>query len=198
MKPAHPEPNGFTLLEMLVVLAVFGLLMLAVTEGIRFAGTASTIATKSVVWMNQIEPADRAIRNMIEQIRPAETLEVTPPINGNAENLSFKTELSDPSLDLGHSQAQVTLRLNDKHALVAFTQPAPHAEWVGDPAPVRETVLLDHLDSVTFGYWDGTKWMDQWHSQAMPMLIRVSLHFPEDDPRHWPEIIVSPLRETLP
>jgi len=32
----------------------------------------------------------------------------------------------------------------------------------------------------------------------LPRLIRVRLEFPPNDPRHWPDIIASPMRETLP
>jgi len=194
--------NGFTLLEMLVVLAVFGLLMVAITEGMRFAGTASQLAAKSLAWTNQIEPADRALRTMLEQIRPQETLETTAALDSTADSMSFRGEIYDPSLALGHAQVNVTLNLSgdeaDEKSLVVTTQPSPHAQWIGPAPPVRKTVLLDRLAGCEFAYWDGAHWLDQWHQDGLPQLIRVRLLFPDGDSRHWPDIIASPMRESLP
>jgi len=190
--------NGFTLLEMLVVLAVFGLLMLTVTEGMRFAGRASEIAGQSLAWTEQIEPADRSLRAMLEQIRPQGALETNPALVGSADTMSFQAEISDPSLELGHAQANVELAFEGGDRLAARTQPAPHATWIGPPAPVRSTVLVDRLAGGSFAYWDGAHWLDRWDQDGLPRLIRVRLEFPPNDPRHWPDIIASPMRETLP
>jgi general secretion pathway protein J len=189
--------NGFTLLEMLVVLAVFGLLMVTVTEAMRFAGTASQMSGKATGWIGQIEPADRALRQMIEQIRPRAEDDTNPPLDGTAGSMSFRTELSDPSLALGHSQARVMLRI-EAGRLIAQTQPAPNATRIGAPPPVHVTVLVDRLANVRFAYWDGAHWHDEWAQDSLPQLIRIRLRFPQDDPRHWPDIIASPLREPLP
>jgi len=190
--------QGFTLLEMLVVLAVFGLLMVAVTEGMRFAGRTSQVADQSLTWVNQMEPADRSLRAMIEQIRPQETLETDPALVGGPQSMSFRTELSDPTLALGHAQAVILLRFEGRDRLVARSQPAPHAIWIGPPPPTRETVLVDRLDGGSFAYWDGSHWLDSWNRDGLPHLIRIRLEFPQGDGRHWPDIIASPMRETLP
>ena len=192
------QRNGFTLLEMLVVLAVFGLLMVTVTEGMRFAGQASQIATKTLDWNNQIEPADRALRSMIEQIRPQGTLETNPALTGGPDQMAFLTELSDPSLALGHAQALIDLRFDASQNLVARSQPSPHATWIGPPAPVRKTVLVDRLAGGSFAYWDGSHWLSQWNQDGLPRLVRIRLRFPAGDARHWPDIIAAPLRESLP
>ena len=189
--------NGFTLLEMIVVLAVFALLMVALTEGMRFAGQASQVGEKTLDWANQIEPADRALRAMIEQIRPPGVLESAPPLDGGSQSMSFKSELANPSAGLGHAQAAVDLSFED-HRLIARSQPAPHAQWLGASPPVRETVLVDRLDGVDFAYWNGSNWAGDWHQDALPVLIRIRLEFPAGDARHWPDIIASPMRETLP
>jgi general secretion pathway protein J len=187
--------NGFTLLEMLVVLAVFGLLMVALTQAMRFAGTASQMEHRSKGWIDQIEPADRVIRSMIEQMRPQPNSSTDMVLAGSAVAMQFKTELDDPSLGLGHAQAQVELLLDGQNRLVARTNPAPHAVWIGAPPTVRETILVDRLAGVAFAYWDGSHWLARWTQDGLPRLIRVRLKFPDGDPRHWPDIIAAPLRE---
>jgi general secretion pathway protein J len=108
--------------------------------------------------------------------------------------MRFKAELSDPSLGLGHAQAQVTLQWR-AGSLLALTAPAPHASWTGPAAPVRETVLLDHLADAQFAYWNGSAWLSRWNGKELPRLVRIRLAFPPGDARHWPDIIAAPMRE---
>ena len=189
--------NGFTLLEMIVVLAVFALLMVAVTEGMRFAGLASQIGEKTLDWANQIEPADRALRAIIEQIRPSGMPETDAALTGEPRSMSFTSELADPSVGLEQAQATINLSFSN-HQLVVRSTRRPHAQWIGPPSPVRETVLADRLEGVGFAYWTGSRWTDRWDQTRLPRLIRIRLQFPEGDVRHWPDIVASPMRDTLP
>ena len=186
--------GGFTLLEMLVVLAVFGLLMVAITQAMRFAGTSRMMAAREEGWIGSIEPADRALRAMIGQMSPGDAAQTDPPMLGTPERMDFRTELADPTAPLGLAQLRVTLR-HEGGALVALTAPAPHAHWIGPPPPAQRSVLIERLARVEFAYWDGGQWLTRWDKSELPRLVRVRVVFPPGDPRHWPDVIAAPVRQ---
>jgi general secretion pathway protein J len=69
-----------------------------------------------------------------------------------------------------------------------------------DPqAPGEQLVLLHNVQQLDIAYFGvvppdkAPNWHDQWGQRAiLPLLIRIRVQFPPDDPRAWPELVVKP------
>jgi hypothetical protein len=98
---------------------------------------------------------------------------------------------------LATRNADIGFAVDARHRLVLRWSLRPHAERLTPRAPPRETVLLEGVDSIAFSYLrapeQGGGWTDSWELPTLPLLVRITLGFPQDDRRHWPVIEVAPM-----
>src|SRR5689334_9169476 len=87
------KQSGFTLLEILVALAVLGLLL---------AGLSGAVRTTVATWQTQLthatrqeglEAAEAVLRDLAARMKPAELSRRTPALVGNATGMSFVSTL---------------------------------------------------------------------------------------------------------
>jgi len=191
---------GFTLLEILVVLIVLGFLMLGLAEGTRFGlrawDTESAITNRRA----DMDAMERVLRGAITDADPGDATEPVP-FKGQLHTLAFVGRLPMSAGGAGNAlvtrQADIALGVDDKHRLVLRWSPHPHAERLTKAPPPTETVLLDGVEQVAFGYQrrpeQGGGWVDTWDLQTLPLLVRITLTFPKGDRRHWPTIVAAPI-----
>ena len=190
--------NGFTLLEMVVVLAVLGLLLVGLQQGLHFGMTMRDRSTAAHDAISDLDAADRSIRRLIERIEPAETGE-EPTIVGTALLLRCITELPS-SAALSTPRIRATLGVNAQHQLVLRWQSWPHVHPLS-PTPEEETVILPGVERIVIAYAAGDasqRWLPVWDAASPPTLIRIRLVFPAKDFRSWPDIIAAPRRNAGP
>jgi general secretion pathway protein J len=195
----HPRMQGFTLLEILVALAVFSLLALALTQGTQFGLRAWKMQAQTLQANADLDSTDRLLRQLIERMDPGSDTE-DPYIEGSETTVAFTTELDDPVSGTPQSVDIRLLRQSDG-ALVLLSSPHVHAIEAG-PAAQRRTVLLSGVADLSIGYWRGYArsgppgWMRTWNVPEVPQLLRIHLGFRHGDPRHWPDIVAAP--QTVP
>lgn len=192
--------DGFTLLELLVALAVLALLMVALAQGVR-AGLALWHAqTLRLAQIAELDSGERLLRNLFSSMPPPLAArfagESTTPIGleGGADRVSFVGELPT---GLGTvKRAQMILELRGQRLVLIWT-PERHEVLAGPaPQPV-ETELLRGVDRLDLAYWGAllpnqpAAWQTEWKGALLPQLIRVRLVFAKGDPRHWPDLIVA-------
>jgi general secretion pathway protein J len=92
------------------------------------------------------------------------------------------------------SAAEIGLGLDAGGRFQLRWTPDLHVRRFGPaPTPVREE-LLRGVERVEFAYWrDG--WQTSWDRPDLPTLIRIRLVFAAKDGRHWPDIVIAPLRK---
>src|SRR5665213_3352932 len=61
---------GFTLIEVLAALAVLGMILIALSTGLRFGRQALLAQTRSTATENQVGPVDAALRSLIAKAWP--------------------------------------------------------------------------------------------------------------------------------
>ena len=61
---------GFTLLEVLAALAILGLILAALSEGVRFGQQALLIQARAREVANQVSPVDATLRSLIGRAWP--------------------------------------------------------------------------------------------------------------------------------
>lgn len=200
---------GFTLIEVLVSLAVLGMIVVGLSQGTRFGLAA---------WNRQIEIAgasanldaiDRTLRSLLTQAaagrRPGGRAEGgvapagqdDPGFVGSVDRMAFRSVLPE-AVGASGRDARVTIwREEDGRLMLGWTPRL--ADAATERRAVREIVLLDRVQRVAFSYWDdgragGTPgWRDVWRSPIAPALVRVHFDFDKGDRREWPDIIVTPM-----
>jgi general secretion pathway protein J len=191
--------KGFTLLEVLVSLVLLGLLLAALGQGLRFGLSAWELQKKAVDRTESLEATDRALRLLIEGMDPGVIGGVQPPVVGRQDRMSFVAPL--PAAVAIDRRAEMTLIVADQGRLVLRWRAHRHEKPFGALPRETDALLLEGVERLELAYWkprgrnfDGG-WVDEWAQPGLPGLVRIRLHFGEKDPRHWPDIVVAPVRE---
>jgi general secretion pathway protein J len=181
---------GFTLLEILVALAILGILLVGLSDGLRYGMFAWDRQSKAIARRAELDGVDRALRQIFTNavIRAPD----------KPDQVAFTGELPQ-AVALNTRRADMTLLVDDKDRLILRWVPHLHAVQLGPAPSPTDTVLLDKVDRLEVGYWrenpNGTSgWSDEFDPSAPAKLLKLTLSFPTGDPRSWPAIIVGPLR----
>lgn len=189
--------GGYTLVEMLASLIIVGLagamMLSGITTGRRVwerADTANAIG-------ETISGTQMLLRERIERAYPATRYDKIPTYAdffGAENSVNF---LSSPR-DLQGPQAlqRYTLGLAANGDLVLNDL----SDVAADPkAPGTPLVLLHNVQQLDIAYYGVVPpdkvpaWHDQWQGRpALPLLMRVRVQFPPDDPRGWPDLLIKP------
>lgn len=183
---------GFTLLEILAALAVFGMVLALLTQGVQFGLRATRLQAAAHDRNGDLAAVDRALRRMVALADPG-TYPEPATLHGTAQLLSFTTEL--PLHGDGQTQrADVTLSAEAGRLLLRWT-PHRHAELYGGAPEVQEVVMLDGVERLDLAYWASGAWVPAWNADKLPALVRIRLVFPPATGRRWPPLVVEPVRE---
>jgi general secretion pathway protein J len=195
-RPAPHPTAGFTLLEVLVALAVLGFLMLGLSQGLRFGLTAWDSQARLLGRSGDLDVADRTLRRIVTQLVPTDDPQ-NPGLRGAAHSLEAVTVLPVTAA-LPTRQASIALGVDRAGRLVLRWTPYLHARRLGPPPPASESELLRNLARIELGYWSteaGGAWLSTWTRMELPALVRIRLVFARGDPRRWPDIVAAPMRE---
>jgi general secretion pathway protein J len=188
---------GFTLLELLAALVVLGLLFVAIVQGVQFGLSAWQIQVRTIGEQGSLSGVDRTLRTMIERADPGGFLQRQPAFDGTTRSLSFTTVL--PIGARFAQPADVMLRTDDAHRLILLWLPH-YSDPIGPARIPERSVLLDGVDHIEISYWQvgsgsgGGVWRSAWNGPVLPQLVRIRIVFPAGDKRHWPDLVVAPMR----
>jgi len=185
------QPDGFTLLEILVALTVLGFLLIGLAQGLHFGLLAWGTEVRLTSGNDGFAILDDMVRHVIEGANPGDDLDPAPFV-GTRDQLDCITALPDAVGPTGNRHMQVTLLVDANHRLVLRWLPYVHARRLR-PLPATETELLRGVSRIELAFWrPGSGWISAWRSPDLPTMVRVRLHFPEGDARHWPDIVAAP------
>src|SRR3954468_15743543 len=186
------KPNGFTLLEILVALAVFGLLLVGLSRTVGFGLTAWRQDARVSGRTTDLEAVDRALRSVVENLAPGEEAG-SPPIDGAGTSVTGLTQLRLPGPDLAPVPVEAGLAVSGSR-LVLRWRPYRHAMALGPQPRPDEPVLIGGVAGLAIAYWRAPgMWVSQWHDPNLPLLIRFQVTFAGPSATRWPDIVVAPL-----
>jgi general secretion pathway protein J len=206
MSPAQPPARGFTLIEVLVALALMSLLGTVLIESLRVGGHTWRHVTREAANIEEITRAQEFLRRRLGAMDPLHTASGgTLPSDsfvGESDRLEFSSTAADHSNDgrvhywFGPSRSDpgsIEVRYHRDHTGLA---PLDASDWSSEP-------LLAHTTGLSIQYWESPAgssghWVDHWADQTMlPRLIRIEVRFADSDPRRWPPLYVEPRLDTV-
>jgi len=186
----HRHATGFTLLEVLAVMALLGLLLLGVFSGLRTATHSVRSGTATIERIDQVRSAQQFLRRELAQTlaQPIGKDSEGGPIyfEGSAREMSYVAPLPGYLGKLGPQLQHLQLvddddggmRLELSLALLPPDGQPPQA--LGDPQ-----VLLEHVSDGGFEYRGEDRqgnplpWSPEWaDGQQLPQLVRIRLEMP--------------------
>lgn len=197
--------RGFTLVEMLVGLALFALLSVLLFGGFRFGLRAWEAGGARAEQASEIQLVQEALRRQLAAARPPAALAADPEslaeasFSGTARSLTFIAPLPGRSgASLYRFAIAKTVDGDGGRLTLRWSAPGQDGADAADPAAQIET-LLSGVAGVSFGYFGPAlpdapaQWLDRWDgSLGLPRLVRLSVTFPSGDRRVWPDLFVAP------
>jgi general secretion pathway protein J len=187
------RPNGFTLLELLVVVVVFGLLLVTLTQGFHFGLLAWRTEARAANTDADLSEVDLTLRHLVEAMDPGRQEAAQPTMLGGHNEMTFVTELPAAGGTLPPRPAEVTLLVDAQHRLILRWRPYLHADYLRPPPPPVDTELLRGVSRMELAFWQRSGgWTATWQTPELPTMIRIHLQFVDGDPRHWPDLVMAP------
>lgn len=178
---------GFTLLEILVALVVFGLVMAGIAQTFKFGLAAFRQGPARTAEPENLAALDAALSRIIAQTLPG-------TMTGRADQLSFTTALP-PGAGLQGALADAALLLGpDGSLILRYRQHPAGIPLLPQPPPSIET-LLPGVSQFQAAYLvskppGAPVWTRKFHGAGLPLLVR--LHIQLADGRNWPDLIIAP------
>jgi general secretion pathway protein J len=201
----HPAPRaapsaGFTLLELLVALALIGLMAVVLSGGLRFGARVWEASRQATEAVGEVAAVRAFLRRRIAAVQPLPFARqagvVGGALDGAGDALQFVT-LMPPHVGRGGFHHVALAMAQGGRGLRLGWWPlggAPDGPGSGTRLLLRgaEAIEISYFGALRDG--DAEAWRTDWPAgQGLPRLLGIKLRFPEGDPRFWPELIV-PIR----
>jgi general secretion pathway protein J len=183
-----PRDAGYTLLEMLVALVVFGLVMAGIVQSFHFGLTAWTAARRNTARPEDLAAMTAAVTKMIAQAVPG-------TMTGAPDEIAFTTTLP-PGAGLPGSLADVAILASARDGLVLRYRPHPPGVPLVPAPPPRFETLAPGITALTISYLVAQPdaapgWSASWSGHGLPLLLK--LHFHCASGRDWPDLVAAPV-----
>ena len=198
-----PPPNssardaGFTLLELLVALAVLGLLSLVLFGSLSFGIQVWQRSEDALESANHVHNVEAALFRDVSRAYPLYAL-IAPghakiDFDGTEDSLIFLTP--DDTLPGALDRVTIKQEASDDGTVVTRSS----ALELSAQAGTQDTVLFTHVGQLRFSYFGAdasgkpSAWRDEWRDRTRPpSLIRIEIAFTNRPEGFWPGLVVAP------
>ncbi|MFK8050474.1 MAG: type II secretion system protein J [Halioglobus sp.] len=187
---------GFTLVEVVISLAILSLIMVATISALRTFGQTQSTLSSMTNRVDEVRSVSSFLRDTFE----------SAVIGRASTGLSMGGGTNEGSYFLGNSVAMswkafvqfgegwggaLLLRLEqDEKALKLRWQEIPGTRGDVDWSQTAERVLIDEIQELNISYraeFD-TDWQNEWFGDELPALVRMTV---KARGRFWPELILK-------
>jgi general secretion pathway protein J len=193
---------GFTLVELLVALALFTFITVALSGSLHFGivawghGTAQADRGEHVMFVQTL--LRRLIADAYPRYLSSDPTNGHVDFDGTATSLDFLASAPIALAGGGRSRFTVSVDRRDSRNVVVLTSRAELAND-GDASATTKTILVADVEALEFSYFGGTgsdnapQWHDSWLGKpVLPALVRTQIRFPPRDARVWPDLVIAP------
>lgn len=193
---------GFTLVELLVALALFSLLATLLFGNVRFGLKAWQIGSAHAERVDSSMTAQNLLRRVISNAYPLFLLDGAGhsrvDFDGARDAVSFLGSAPMVVHGGGRFRFKVLVeRQQDRSELVMTA--TPELADPQDRSMTTKTLLLADVDRAEFSYFGAAaaepagQWHDSWTQlNELPKLVRLRVTFRSGDARLWPDLVVAP------
>lgn len=199
---ARRAQSGFTLVEMVVAMALLGAMMLLLYGGLTFGLRGWDAADANGRRTADQRIATNFMRREISETFPMrfkDPMTLRLAFEGKRDSLRFVSSRPAGISVAGLSLVSIALENdNEKRTRNLVMRRAPPDDAAKDFGPVERgeaTVLFDRVDSISFSYYgsenDFTEpdWSDDWdHAGRVPQMVRIQIR--NADGTSMPEMVV--------
>lgn len=193
---------GFTLLEVLVALALLGFLLVGLAGGIRFGARAWEAQERRGASVAELEAIPGFLRQLVADAQPVPLIGVgsggaVTYLDGEPNRMDFVSDL--PTAIGGGGRYDVTLELAEGGRLLLRWRPHARAASSGKTEPYVDTELMRGVAALEIRYFAPATpdqpggWLSEWRQPStLPALVRVTLRFGQAGRRRPMELVVAP------
>jgi len=182
MRDRRNPTSGFTLLELLIVVAILGLILAALSNGVRFAGQAWQVQERQSTRQGDLDAVQSVIRNLIAS---------GTALEGDSTSLRFASELP-------RALARGGLYEVDLHAVAGslLLTWRPHFKDLSNNASDTKTELVKGVTGFELAYYMQARGWQRVSKAGtdFPTLVRIDIQLRGDHPR--PPLVVAPMIDT--
>jgi len=173
------KQEGFTLLELLVAMTVFSLLLIALSEGLHFAGRAWRAQEEQIGREGDINAVQTVLREMLASAQSFEGGPQKVTFVGRMPAALARGGLFDIELSTGGDRLVLSWRPHFKGVATAGVHP-------------NSAVLLEGVSGLNLSYYTGqVGWQHVVNGNPKSMeSIDIRAHLSGGRP--WPDLIISP------
>ncbi len=190
--------QGFTLIEVLVGLALLSLLSIGLLTTVRVAQRVDRQTADLESAVQDIAATHQFLRRAIAEAYPVQTdpgSSAEAGLEGDSRLVRLLTRWSRGAGDNGMQRLLVRWESTEEGpgALVAYATHDLEGDPLSSPATVRE-VLLENVESMEFSYRGlgaTDEWRSEWQEAMPPRLVRLRIRFAGLDAPGWPELVVA-------
>ncbi len=188
---------GFTLVELLVSLAVLGLFSLLLMQGLAAREIGLARLTRGTSDSDALTAARMMLSDRLQRAFPATNYYVRPigpDFNGSQTQVTFLAPPRQTDGEAPLRRYQLSLDLNGDLILQSLPDLAlDQKHWTDRQVLLRgvQTLDLDYFGAAAGEHTPA--WRTDWRQQAFPpALVRVRLALTGDGRRRWPDLLVRP------
>ncbi|MFM9862307.1 MAG: type II secretion system protein J [Micropepsaceae bacterium] len=189
---------GYSLIELVIVLALLGLISVAIAGSLRFGSRVWERTEQEISATETARGGHALLGTLLSHLYPRAAAEGSDTaFDASADRMTFLTDAS--SAYGAGGVARITFSVKKQRGGVALL--LSHQDEQGG-ASAEEDVLVAGADGVSFAYGevkDGViTWSDAWTAKtSFPALIRVRVALPKGK-GVWPDLIVRPRIDRAP
>jgi general secretion pathway protein J len=196
--------SGFTLVEILVAVALVGLLSTLIVGGVRLGAQAWTKAGRRSAGAADIDAVQDLVRHTIASAYPAfassDPTDRSVAFNGDHASLALVAPLP-VAIEAGvwaRERFFVAQHGGAPALFMGWHLDLPASDE-GTPLPENTVLLLEHVRAAHFGYFGLSEdmqnrvWQESWTGRRfLPEMVRVRIE--RDNPllASWPELVAEP------
>lgn len=195
--------NGYTLIELLVGLAILGMMAAMLVAGLGASGLMAARARTQADALEPVASAQMVLRARLERLRAAPKLTASravADIDGEPQSLDFTG--APPDREMPDALFRYRLARSSAGDVTLVSAPViaiENADGTGPRQSWTSITLAHGASGLSIAYFGddplsgGRTWQGHWYDRPQPPdLIRVRIAFPAGDKRRWPDLIARP------
>jgi prepilin-type N-terminal cleavage/methylation domain-containing protein len=187
--PYLPRASGFTLLEVLAVVAISGLVLAMLSKGLEFELTLVRHRASALTELIDFSSTEHALRGLVENLDPGLTHADPAQFYGAQHAVAFSTTL--PAGAAVIRSAKVRIEVDRAHQLVLWST----AESADPRQRPRMAILMQNVARLDLAYWGRVgptdAWASTWTGDKPPSLIRFHIVPLDTSATRYPDIITA-------